>query len=126
MSPREYFELLVFTALIDGQLHEAEVPHLQGFAERLKLSKDETRAVLDAVQARPPALKLPAAPKEKAALFRHMVRIVAADHRLAPEESDLLLRVGQELGMSRAKVYDVLDQGVEDAGGEAPLPKGRE
>lgn len=126
MSPREYFELLVFTALIDGQLHQAEVPHLRGFAERLKLSTEETRAVLDAVQGgKRPALKLPAAPKEKATLFRHMARIAVADHRLAPEEMDLLVRVGHELGMSRAKVYDAVDQAMEEAGGEPVLAGAR-
>ena len=126
MSPREYFELLVFTALVDGQLHPAEVPHLRAFAERLKLAPDETRAVLDGVQAgRRPPLRLPAAPKERAALFRHMARIVGADHRLAAEEVELLVRVGHELGMPRAAVYDAVDRAVEDAGGEAPLPDGR-
>lgn len=118
MKPRDYFEILAFTAIVDRELHASELPPLRGFAERLQLSKEESDKVLAEVQAGSrPTAKLPEAAKERSTLFRHMARIAVADHRLAPEEMDLLVRVGQALGQDRAKVYDVVDRAMQEIGG---------
>ena len=66
---------------------------------------------------------MPDGAKERGQLFRHMARVAVADHRLAPEEMDLLVRVGQALALDRAKVYDLVDKAMQEAGGP-PLATG--
>lgn len=117
MKPRDYFELLAFMAVVDRELHESEVPLLRGFAQRLQLSDAESAQVMAQVRtgARPTA-KMPDAAKDRSTLFRHLARVAVADHRLAPEEMDLLVRVGHALGQDRAKVYDLVDRAMQGRG----------
>lgn len=127
MKPRDYFELLAFMAVVDRELHATEVPLLKGFATRLQLSDAEAGEVLAQVRAGArPTAAIPDGARERSTLFRHLAKVAVADHRLAPEEMDLLVRVGQSMALDRAKVYDLVDKAMQEAGGPALALGGEE
>lgn len=114
MTPRDYYGFLFATALVDGELQNEERDHLESFARRLKLSPAEVAAIERNTQTTletttqttietsggRPELSVPAKPADRDRMFRHIVRIAAADGECAESELHLLLSVARQLGKS--------------------------
>lgn len=127
MDSKQFFQMLAFTAFVDGELQDEERPVLGALAERLGLSHQEAFDIVKEVhaQGKKYPLRIPKIPAEQQAMFQSMVEVAAADGKIMPDERSLLNKVGKRFGLTPAQVEAVIQQyltGAQPAPAAPTLP----
>lgn len=113
MQPRSVFQLLVYTALIDGALQEEEKPILQRYGFRLGMSHAEMTKVLNEQSLKPqPPNSIDGTLEERQALFKVMTRVVLADDHVDQQEYQLVVKMGRNINLTEAQVEQYLRRGL--------------
>lgn len=87
MNNLDKFRLLTKSATIDGDIGKDEYSLLEIYAERLKVSSEQCKAVLDEVSNNPSfEIKVPDKAELRLELLKAIVKIIAADHQVTNQE----------------------------------------
>ena len=118
MQPEDRFRLLAGVAFADGRLDDAERAVLKGAARRLGLQEQAAQSLLAEIQAGGKVKNLtpPADPQQRAALFDELLRVVAADEVVSPDEERCLKRLAPLFGVTADQLPALLARKTRPAG----------
>ncbi|MDF1662306.1 MAG: TerB family tellurite resistance protein [Planctomycetota bacterium] len=87
MDKVEKFKLLAKSATVDGDIGKDEYSLLEIYAERLKISAEQCKSILDDLSAgQTVEIKTPADPEQRLELLKAIVKIIAADNQITNQE----------------------------------------
>lgn len=111
MDARDRFRLLTAVALVDRRLEPEEQQVLLRAAKSMGLPRSDAEGIVrDMLQGgRLTNLVPPADPRERAALFQELVRVVLADGVVSPQERMCLGRLAPSFGVGEAALATMLD-----------------
>ena len=104
---------LVVMAFADGSLGEREVNLVADRCAELGLDEYDLRKAVEYGLADDAAVELPAGPADAQDLLRDMIRIMAADGKLAEGEKRLFALVAAKASLSAADVERLIDETLE-------------
>ncbi len=105
---------LIVTALVDQRLTESELELLKEYARLWNI--DETtfaQLVRETLESEPGAVRLPIERSQAVQLLEEMLRMMAADGKLADREKQLFARVAVALDMSQDEITALIDRTIQ-------------
>lgn len=117
MDRGEAFRNLILMAAVDGRMAEAELRLLAYRAAEWGVTDDEFEAALDEAQSGRASLALPTGGPEARKLAQDLLRMMAADGQLLPEERALFAVASAVMGIPDDEMNHLIDRTLaEDAG----------
>ena len=115
MNHADLFRNLLIMAAVDGSMSEAELRLLSERAAEWDISDDEfEEAIQDAISGQA-ELTIPTNGEDRSELLKEMIRMMAADGRMAEEQKKLLAVATTALGMSSNELNKLIDSLLEEA-----------
>ena len=109
MNQADLFRNLLIMAAVDGSMSEAELRLLAERAAEWDISDDQfEEAIQDAISGQA-ELTIPANGEGRTELLKEMLRMMAADGRLAEEQKKLLAVATTALGMNSDELNKLID-----------------
>lgn len=89
LDRNDLFTNLVLMAASDGKMTEEEVQYLSSRADRWGLTGEQIDAAVANARSEDAELVIPASKEDREAMVREMIRMMAVDGELHPEEKQL-------------------------------------
>ena len=109
MDQVDIFRNLILMASADGRLDEAELQWLSHQAAARGITDDEFEEALQAAVSREAEICIPRDPGERIAMLKDMLRVMAADGRIAPGEKNLFALMSATMGVAPEELNRLID-----------------
>ena len=114
MDPADQFRNLLLMAASDGRMSEAELRLLSHRAAEWGITDDQFEdALQDAISGRA-SLVLPPDPDDRTRLLKELIRMMAADGRMADSEKQLFAVASSILGVGPDELNRLIDAVLEE------------
>ena len=110
MKERELFRNLVVMAASDGSLTQSEIELLSERAARWGIDDSEFARMLEFALSRDSHVELPAERKDRVLLLQELIRMMAADGRLAEAEKRVFATAAAVMHFSEAEINSIIDE----------------
>lgn len=110
MKERELFRNLVVMAASDGSLTQSEIQLLSERAARWGISDSEFAHMIEFAVSEKPHVDLPPQREDRVRLLQELIRMMAADGKLAEAEKRVFATAAAVMHFTEAEINSIIDE----------------